>query len=231
LGILNLERQLAPDAPPWPVRPGSPLNPATYGFPLILETVEGAWAESVIRGDPSLAPACVAAAKRLVERGAIVVSSNCGFFFRHQAAIAAAVDVPVVTSSLLLLPTLLRQLPDGGKLALLTADSTHFGEDLLALEDPADRSKIVIGGIEGGELLRNELMRPPQITPIPSIEKDVIGCIERLRSAHPSISAILFECTAFPMVAPKIRQMTKLPVYDIATLVRMTLASVTRAND
>lgn len=230
LGILNLERRFDPSAKPWPIRPGSPLNPATYDFPLITETVEGAWAETVIKGDASLESACIAAARRLVARGAVVVSSNCGFFFRHQAALAAAVNVPVVSSSLLLLPTLLRQLPEGGKLALLTADSTNFGEELLALEKPSDRARVVIGGIEGGELLRNELMRPPQVTPIPSIEKDVVACIERLRAAHPSIAAILFECTAFPMVAPRIREMTGLPVYDLATLVRLTLASLASAK-
>jgi hypothetical protein len=228
LGILNLERRLDPDAPPWPIRPGSPLNPATYDFPIILETVEGAWAENVILGDPSLEPACIAAARRLVERGAIAITANCGFFFRHQAAIAAAVDVPVATSSLLMVPTLLRQIPKGAKLAIVTADSTHFGEDLLAVESPADRKRIVIGGIEGSELLRNELLRPPKVTPISSIEKDVIACLDRLRTAHPEIAAVLFECTGFPMVSPALRRITKLPVHDLATLCRMMLAAIAR---
>ncbi|TFV36133.1 hypothetical protein E4K65_44090, partial [Bradyrhizobium niftali] len=50
LGILNLERGPAPAAP----RLGSILNPTTFDFPVISETVAGAWAENVIRGEPAL---------------------------------------------------------------------------------------------------------------------------------------------------------------------------------
>src|SRR5438874_7886249 len=89
LGILNLERGLAAGATPL-MRPGSLINPATFNFPVILETAEGAWAECVVRGDKDLEPAYVAAAKRLVERGAIAVSSNCGFSLTYQKAVAAA---------------------------------------------------------------------------------------------------------------------------------------------
>lgn len=202
------------------------LNPATYDFPVIAETVTGAWAEIVIRGDRTLEPACIAAAKRLVERGAVTISSNCGFFIRHQAAVATSVDVPVVTSSLLLLPTLLRQLPKASKIAVLTADSRHLSEDLLGIDDPFDRPRVVIGGIEGGELWHNELKRPPPVTELASIEKDVSACVSRLCTEHPEIAAILFECTALPLVASAIRSRTKLPIYDITNLCRLTLASI-----
>ncbi|WP_348627375.1 hypothetical protein [Mesorhizobium sp. M6A.T.Cr.TU.016.01.1.1] len=202
------------------------LNPATYHFPIITETIEGAWAETVIRGDPTLEPACIAAAKTLVERGAIVISADCGFFIRHQAAVAVAVNVPVVLSSLLLVPALLREVPRGSKLAVVTADSNNCSEDLLGVDDPTDRARVVVGGIEGGKLLRNELVRPPIPTDIADIEQEVGACIARLRAAHPEISAILFECTAFPVVTAAIRHGTGLPIYDITNLCRLTLSSV-----
>ena len=150
LGILNLERGNLPGTTPPTPRPGSLTSPATFNFPVISETVSGAWADVVIPGDPALEPAYVAAARLLVERGAVAISSNCGFSIRHQAAVAASVNVPVVMSSLLLIPALLRQLPPAGKLAIVTADSRHCDEDLLGVHDPAERSMIVIGGVEGG---------------------------------------------------------------------------------
>lgn len=230
LGILNLEKGLAPGlSPPLP-RFVSVLNPATNNFPVIMETVEGGWADIVIRGDPALESSCIAAAKRLVERGAVAITANCGFFVRHQAAVAASVKVPVVLSSILLLPALLRQLPRGAKLAVLTADSSHCGEDLLGLDDPAERARVVIGGIEGGELWQNEMKRPPPITDIASIERDVVSCLSRLRAEHPEIAAVLFECTAFPIIAAAIRRLTELPIYDIATLCQLTLASLATSN-
>ncbi|TIL63540.1 MAG: hypothetical protein E5X73_34595 [Mesorhizobium sp.] len=129
-------------------------------------------------------------------------------------------------SSLLLVPTLLRELPRTAKLAVVTADSTNCGEDLLGVDDPADRARVVIGGIEGGQLLRNELARPPIPTDVADIEKEVSACIARLRAAHPEIATILFECTVLPLVAPAIRRSTGLPIYDITDLRRLTFASV-----
>ncbi|WP_456865538.1 hypothetical protein [Bradyrhizobium sp. USDA 4503] len=140
---------------------------------------------------------------------------------------AASVNVPVVMSSLLLLPALLRQLPPLAKFTVLTYDSTHCGEDLLGLDDPAERARIVVGGIEGGKFWHDELKRPAPPIDVAAIETDVAACIARLRAAYPEIASILFECAAFPMVAPAIRRIAKLPVYDITDLCRMTMASVT----
>jgi hypothetical protein len=202
------------------------LNSSTFDFPTITETVAGAWVENVVRGDPALEPAFIAAARRLVEQGASAISSTCGFSIRHQPIVAASVDVPVVMSSLLLLPVLLRQLPRRGKIAVLTYDSTHLSEDLLGVDDPAERARIVIGGIEGGKFWHDELKRPAPPTDVAAIETDVAACIARLRGAHPEIAAILFECAAFPTVASKIRGIARLPVYDITDLCRMTMASI-----
>lgn len=227
LGILNLERGGQPGSKPSPSPPGALLNPATFDFPVISETVEGAWAEVVVRGEPALEPAYIVAAQRLVERGAVAISSNCGFSIRHQAAVAASVNVPVAMSSLLLLPALLRQLPKSARIAVLTYDSTHCGGDLLGVDDPAEQARIVIGGLEGSKFWHDEHKRPAPPVDVASIEVDVAACIARLRSEHPEIAAILFECTAFPMVAPAMRHITKLPIYDITSLCRLTMGSVT----
>jgi len=202
------------------------LNPATFDFPIISEVVEGAWVENVVRGDPALETAFIAAARRLIDRGAAVVSSTCGFSIRHQPAVAAAIDAPVVMSSLLLLPALLRQLAPSAKIAVLTYDSHHCDEELLGIGDPADRARVVIGGIEGGKFWHDELKRPAPPIDVAAIEADVGACVTRLRAAHPEIAVILFECAGFPVVAPAIRRLVNLPVYDITSLCRLTMASV-----
>ncbi|UPK05777.1 hypothetical protein [Bradyrhizobium sp. 170] len=225
LGILCLERGLAPGAQPQPM-PGSIRNPATFDFPVLSETVSGAWVSNIIRGDPALEPAYVAAAQRLVDRGAVAISSTCGFSVRYQAAVAASVNVPVAMSSLLLLPTLLRQLPPLAKIAVLTYDSTCLSDDLLGINDPVDRARIVVGGIEGGKFWHDEQKRPPASFDVAAIEADLATCATRLRAAHPEIAAIVFECGAFPFVAPAIRRITGLPIYDITSVCRVLLASV-----
>lgn len=226
LGVLNLERGLPPGSPYPECPPGCLLDPHAIGFPVIMETVEGAWAELVIRGEPKLEAACIAAARRLVERGAGAIAANCGYFIRHQAAVAASVNVPVVMSSLILVPALLRQLPRSAKLAVLCADSTKFTQDLLGVDDPPERARIVIGGIQGGKHWHDEMKRPPPTTTdIGAIETDVTALLTKLQHEHPEIAAVLLECTAFPMVASAIRRIAKGPVYDITDLCRMTLAA------
>lgn len=226
LGILELDEGRPPRAPCLGPRAGSFLNPATFSRPIITEMVKGALPEIVIRGDASLEEACVTAARRLVARGAHVISADCGFFIRHQAAISAAVDVPVVTSSLLLIPMLLRQLPRRKKIAVLTADSRHCSEDLLGLETCADRARVVIGGIEDGDYMRNTLARPFVRTDLDQIEREVHACVARLHAEHPEIGMLLFECTGFPVVTKALRRTVGLPIYDITDLCRLTIASV-----
>jgi hypothetical protein len=224
LGILSLERGGRPED--WPKVSGHVMNPEAYAFTVIFETVEGAWTDVIIPGDPSLEPAFVAAARRLVDRGAAALLGNCGFFIRHQAAVAVAVKVPVVTSTLLMVPSLLRQLPAGGKLAVLTADSRHLPDDLLGLHSRADLARVVVSGIEGGKYLADAMRRPLPAPDIVALENDAMGCVERVRAAYPEVAAFLCECTAFPAVAPIIRKKTRLPVYDIVNVAHITMASV-----
>ncbi|TIU44183.1 MAG: hypothetical protein E5V92_01555 [Mesorhizobium sp.] len=225
LGILDVESTLPSGDAPAPLV-GSLLSSASFDLPVITETVKGAWVDLVVRGDPKLEPSYVAAAKRLVERGAIAISSYCGGAIRFQAVLAAAVDVPVLTSSLLLVPVLLRQLPPSKKIAILTLNARNFREDWLRLNDESQRQRIVIGGLEDGKLEQNESMCPPQQTDIADIENEIFACVERLRTATPEIGALLFSCTLFPPAAPTIRQRTGLPVYDITTLCRTTLQAI-----
>ncbi|WP_436258124.1 hypothetical protein [Mesorhizobium caraganae] len=154
-----------------------------------------------------------------------MISADCGFFIRHQAVLSAAVDVPVVTSSLLLIPALLRQLAPQKKLAVISADSRYCTVDLFGIENPTDRARVVVGGIEEGQYVKNALARPFIQTDLEQIEQEVGACIEQLRTRHPSIAMLLFECTGFPCVAAAIRRTTLLPVYDITDLCRLTLAT------
>lgn len=224
LGVLDLVRSAPGVSPPIP-EVGQMLNPETFDFPVISEVVEGAWADRVIKGDPDLEAPYIAAARRLVERGAVAIASNCGYSIRHQAAVAAAVPVPVAMSSLLLIPTLLRFMPEGTTLAVITADSNHCHRELLALKDAVDDRRVVIGGIEGGTLWKNEMMRPPPVTLSSDLVPDVEDCVARLRKTTPHISAILMECTAFPLVSKAIQETTRLPIYDVNTLCRMVYSA------
>ncbi|ESY15380.1 hypothetical protein [Mesorhizobium sp. LNJC394B00] len=223
LGILDLEPGPSVDKSS---TPGTLQDPATFNFPIIRETAAGAWVDVVVRGDPGLERAFVAAAQRLVKRGAAAITADCGFSIRHQAAVAAAVKVPVALSALMLVPVILRQLPATARLAVLTFDATCCGKDLLEIDDAFELARVAIGGVENTQTWINEMARPAVPTDAEVLRNDVCARIQTLRETNPEIGAVLLECTMFPRVAQSVRHFTGLPVYDVTTLCRMVMESI-----
>ena len=98
VGILMLDTQ-------FPRIPGDMGNAATFDFPVLYHRVRGASPDRVVRhGQRELLPAFIEGARALEREGVRAVTTNCGFLAKFQDEVAAAVSVPVFTSSLLLVP-------------------------------------------------------------------------------------------------------------------------------
>ncbi|WP_246655278.1 hypothetical protein [Rhizobium laguerreae] len=205
-------------------------NPETFDFPIITEKVEGAYMDRLWARDSSIEPALIVAAERLVKRGAVAVASDCGLFSWHQPTVAAAVGVPVILSSLLLLPLLLRQASRAAKIGLLSVSlPSPYDDAALGIENSADRSRVVFGGCEGAYEQSVKTRYPAEVTiseKMAGLEADVIAGATRLRASHPDIANILLTCTAFPCVAPALRKKIGLPVYGITDLCRLTMGAL-----
>src|ERR1043166_1400860 len=94
-------------------------NPQSYSEPTLFEVVRGATVDKVVPAKaPPLIEDFVAAGNRLIERGAPPITSGCGFLVLNQAGLAARLSVPVATSALLLIPTLMQLLPAGKRLGV-----------------------------------------------------------------------------------------------------------------
>src|SRR5437763_11576349 len=114
LGILMLEAR-------FPRIPGDMGNATTWPFPVLYRVVSGASPEKVVlKGAAGLLPDFIDAAKDLVRLGAEAITTNCGFLSLFQREIAAAVGVPVATSSLLQVPWVQATLPPGKRVGVLT---------------------------------------------------------------------------------------------------------------
>jgi hypothetical protein len=195
-------------------------NPQSYDEPVLFEVVRGATVDKVVPAkSPALIDDFVAAGERLIARGANAITTGCGFLVLNQAELAARLSVPVATSALLLIPSLLRLLPAGRRLGVLTFSArdltpAHF----VAAGAPADTP--VEGVVQDG-IFQSAIYERPCDDSVAAREAEVVAAARRLLARHADIGAILFECTNFPPHRAAVEKATGLPVYDVFTLIRV----------
>ena len=212
LGILMLEAR-------FPRIPGDMGNGETWPFPVLFQVVRGASPEKVVLlGARGLLPDFIAAAQELVDLGAEAITTNCGFLSLFQAELAAAVKVPVATSSLLQVPWVQAMLPPGKRVGVITVSRASLTQAHLAAAGvPPD---VPVEGTEDGrEFFRVLIKAEKQDMDVALAEQDILDAGRRLVARHPEVGAIVLECTNMPPYAAALRAALGLPVYDIYTLV------------
>jgi hypothetical protein len=193
-------------------------NLQSYGEPPLFEVVRGATVDKVVPAKaPPLIDDFVAAGERLIARGADAITTGCGFLVLNQAELASRLSVPVATSSLLLIPSLLKLLPTGKRLGVLTFSANdltpaHFA----AAGAPADTP---VEGVAPDGVFRRAIYGQPCDDSVEARGAEVVAAGRRLVERHPDIGAILFECTNFPPHRAAVEAALSLPVYDIFTLI------------
>ena len=152
-------------------------------------------------------------------------TTSCGFLALFQREMAAAVAVPVWTSSLLLVAEiearLARRPPRRRRhRRRRVARRAEHLRAVGARDRHADRRARARLARFARPLLddRAEL-------DVDEAERATVAAAERLVARHPEVAAIVLECTNMPPYADAVRAATGLPVHDITTLVRARLAA------
>jgi len=212
LGILMLETR-------FPRIPGDMGHAATWPFPVLYRVVRGASPERVVlQGATGLLPDFIAAARELVDLGAEAITTTCGFLSLFQAELAAAVAVPVATSSLMQVPWVQATLPPGKRVGVITISRASLTPAHLAAAGvPAD---VPVEGTEGGcEFFRVVIRAEKPDLDVALAERDILEAGQRLQARHPELGAVVLECSNMPPYAAALQAALGLPVYDIYTLV------------
>ncbi|WGD54253.1 aspartate/glutamate racemase family protein [Bradyrhizobium sp. CB1650] len=212
LGILMLEAR-------FPRIPGDMGNGTTWPFPVLYRVVSGASPEKVVlNGAAGLLPDFIDAAKDLVRLGAEAITTNCGFLSLFQKEIAAAVGVPVATSSLMQVPWVQATLPPGKRVGLVTVSgSTLSPAHLEGAGVPLDTP--LVGTENGKEFFRVLIKAEKDDMDVAQAERDVVEAGKELVARHPEVGAIVLECTNMPPYAAALQAEVGLPVYDIYSMI------------
>ena len=143
VGILMLDTQ-------FPRIVGDMGNALTFDFPIRYHRVAGASPDLVVRkSGRDLLPHFIEGARFLEREGVRAISTNCGFLSRFQREMAAAVKIPVFTSSLMLVPLVHRMLAPGRAVGILTVDGSSLTPEHFAGAGIGPDVPTVVAGLEG----------------------------------------------------------------------------------
>ena len=211
IGILMLDTH-------FPRVPGDIGNATSFPFPVAYRVVKEANAETVVlKQDPALIKPFIDAAKELQAEGCKCIVTSCGFMAIFHKEIAEALDVPVISSSLLQ-AKLASNMVAGKKIGIITAKASSLGEKHFNGVGIADVNKVVYG-MEGTDF-GSTFFNAADYMDLDKAEKDMVSVAKRMLSENPDVAAIVLECTNMPPFSHALREATGLPVFDIIGLVR-----------
>jgi hypothetical protein len=203
--------------------PGDIGNPASLPFACRHAVVPGATARRAVEdGADGLLEPFVAAGRQLCAAGCGLVTTSCGFLALHQRELAAALQpATVVSSALLVLPSLLATLPPEARIGVVTASAAALAPAHLdgAGVPAAGRERIVAIGLEHTAHLYPALMGDAP-GPDPAVAgPEVVGTVTAAVRDDPLLRALVCECTNLPPYRAALAAATGLPVLDIVTVV------------
>ncbi len=199
---------------------GNSTNPASYAYPVRLNPVRGANAHTILEHpDRDVLRTMIADAGTMVAEGIRAITTSCGFNAIFQQELAAAVDAPVFTSSLLQVPLVQRILGPTGEICILTANAGALRTDHLSAVGIESTDGLHILGLEQCEEWNRMFAQPDSDIDLAKIGQEVLGTALRALKGYPATRAFVLECTDLPPYAALIRQRSGLPVFDFITMV------------
>jgi hypothetical protein len=218
VGILMLDTK-------WPRPPGDTGNALTWPFPVLYKVVPGATARVVIHEKgKGLGPAFLQAAADLVKEGADGITTTGGFLAIFQRELAAHVNVPVASSSLMQIPLVQALLPPGKRVGVLSVHGARITtEHWDAVGAPHDTP--VMGTENGREFTRVMLGDEIELD-YEAAQRDILEAGEALVRRHPGVGAIVCENHNMAPYAAALNAHLSVPIFTVYTFVTGFLAGL-----
>ena len=177
-------------------------HPSAFGVPTRRCVISGAWPDKIVQSGAGLRKGRVVTpilqlVRRLAHDGAKAITTSCGFLVLLQKEMQAQVKIPVITSSLLQVPNLLKL---HAKVGVLTISSSKLGvEHLRAAGVPAGRmADVVVQGVDAkSEFATVILGNHPEMN-IEKAAADVLAAAVALKKREPTLTCVVLECTNMP---------------------------------
>lgn len=224
LGILMLEGKMATVS-------GCMAAEDTFPYPTVRHVVAGARTPRTPEDAIAMLPLYQEAARQLASEEVDVITANCGLIALLQRELAEAVDVPVVTSSLVSVPTVARLIGPRRRVGILTFFRDAVGErNYVASGWSSSTIPVSVAGVDGSKAWL-EFLETKEVSPDlrRQLGADLSAAIYELLEREPAIGAMVSECTMLPAVLDDIRERMPVPIFDLPTTLDWALSGYHRA--
>jgi len=225
IGILVLDTS-------FPRIPGDVANATTFDFPVRYHVIDAATPERIVSEADrarALLPAFVEGARLLEKQGVRAITTTCGFLTVMQKEIAAAVSVPVVTSSLFLIPLLRTMFAAERSIGVLTAHSGRLSPEHLVAAGVRPDWAVHVRGLEESPAFRSAIFGKGEDgieMDVDEVEAEVVASCRKLVEDFPNIGCIVFECTNLQPYAAAAQADIGLPIFGIYHLVNLLQSGI-----
>jgi hypothetical protein len=224
-GVLMLDTQF----PRWMGDIGCP-----DGWPveLLYQKVNGMFPKEIVRSSETLQkhdvlPFFVQAAEGLISQGVGGITTSCGFLILLQNELQSRLPVPVITSSLLLLPQLLA---DNATVGVLTMDEHALGDAhfLAAGVLHKDLPRLRIQGVSREEEFASAIMENRLHMNFDTAQRSVVSAAVSLQKKSPELRHVVLECTNMPPYARAIEVATGWQLHSLHELLKASSAAASK---
>ena len=216
IGVLKLNTH-------FPRLPGDIGNASSFRYPVSYCTVESAIPANITIADElpeALQQAFLTAAQKLIDENVSIITTSCGFLSTLQAQLTSLSHIPVICSSLALLPLLTQVHGSAETIGVLT-----FNRDTLNINHFGEPQPGHIEGLQDTDHLRQVIAKDlVQLDPVISRNEAMAAC-DRLIKSQPDTRAIVLECTNLSPYKQAIREHAGVAVYDIVDAVHWLIES------
>ena len=204
------------------------------GWPVELryQKVKGMFPKEIVRSSETLQkhdvlPFFVRSAEDLISQGVGGITTSCGFLILLQNELQSRLPVPVITSSLLLLPKLLA---DNATVGVLTLDELALGDAhfLAAGVLQKDLSRLRIQGVAPSEEFASAIMQNRLHMNFDAAQRSVVSAAVSLQKKSPELRHVVLECTNIPPYAKAIEAATGWQLHSLHQLLKASSAEASK---
>lgn len=201
-------------------------NAQTWSFPVLYRTVKGGTPDKVVLKltKDDIMP-FIEEAKELERQGVKAITTSCGFLALFQKDLSEAVDIPVITSALMMVPWVSSMISPNAKVGILTANSATLTERHLEAVGITGGNHVIYG-LQDEEEFTSFTVQNRDRVDTAKCEKELVDMTEKMMSENPDIGAIVLECTNMPPYTAAIKKAAGVPVFDLVSLVNFVAGAL-----